>query len=206
MQAVSEPGSGTVLLERGENFHPIDWSPDGKYLLLQAYGTGTAADNIDLWFVQPTKGSEPRPFVQQYGLQAQGQFSPNGRWVAYTSNESGRAEIYVRPFPSGHARTQVSSHGGAQPRWRADGRELFYVANDGTLMAVPMGAGTDMAPGTPVALFREPSLRLNNYVLFYGGAAAYAAAPDGSRFLVNRLTREPTAGPIHVVVDAAAIR
>ena len=204
LQEASEPGQGTLLFNPSENFHPIDWSPDGKYLLLQGYGTGTGADNIDLWIVEPREGATPRPVVKQPRLQSQGQFSPDGRWLAYTSDESGRPEIYLRSFPSGQARTQVSSIGGAQPRWRGDSRELFYVAPDGTVMAVPLSA--DGAPGTPITLFKEPSLRLNNYVFFYGGAAAYAASRDGKRFLVNRMTREPAAGPIQIVIDAAALR
>ena len=204
VQNATEPGLGTLLFNPVENFHPIDWSPDGKYLLLQGYGTGTGADNIDLWVVEPSEGAKPRPIVAQPQLQAQGQFSRDGKWLAYTSNESGRPEIYIRAFPSGQARTQVSSNGGAQPRWRGDSRELFYVGPDGTLMAVPLNA--DGVPGPPVALFKEPSLRVNNYVFFYGGAAVYAPSRDGQRFLVNRMTREPAAGPIQIVVDAAALR
>ena len=204
LQDAAEAGTGTVLLESPENFHPIDWSSDGKHLLLQGYGTGTGADNIDLWVMEPRQESQPRAFARQPTLQAQGQFSPDGKWVAYMSNESGRSEVYVQPFPSGQGRTQLSSGGGGQPRWRSNGRELFYVTIDGTVTAVPMG--TDGAPGTPVALFKEPSLRLNNYPFFYGGAAAYAVSRDGSRFLVNRLTKEPSAGPIQLVIDPAALR
>jgi Tol biopolymer transport system component len=204
LQDASEPGHGTVLFEPAENFHPIDWSPDGKYLLLQGYGTGTGADNIDLWIAEPRVGAEPRPLVRLPQLQSQGQFAPDGKWLAYTSDEGGRPEIYLRSFPTGQARTQVSSQGGAQPRWRGDSRELFYVATDGTLMAVPIGP--EGTPGPPVALFKEPSLRVNNYVFFYGGAAAYAVSRDGSRFLVNRLTKEPSVGPIHLVLDAAVLR
>jgi serine/threonine protein kinase len=204
LQNATEPGEGRLLFNPVENFHPIDWSPDGKYLLLQGYGTGTGADNIDLWIVEPREGATPRAIVAQPQLQGQGQFSPDGKWLAYTSTESGRPEIYVSAFPSGQARTQVSSSGGAQPRWRSDTRELFYVGPDGTLMAVPLSV--DGAPGTPTALFKETSLRVNNYVFFYGGAAAYAPSRDGQRFLVNRMTREPAAGPIQIVVDAAALR
>ena len=204
VQDASEPGQGTLLFQPVENFHPIDWSPDGKYLLLQGYGTGTGADNIDLWVVEPREGAQPRPIVKQSRLQSQGQFSPDGKWLAYTSDESGAPQVYLRAFPSGEARTQVSANGGAQPRWRGDGRELFYIAPDGSLTGVTIGA--DGRPGTPVALFRERSLRVNNYLFFYGGAAGYDVARDGSRFLVNRMLREPAAGPVQIVLDAPALR
>ncbi len=204
VQEASEPGLGTLLFNPAENFHPIDWSPDGRHLLLQGYGTGAGADNIDLWVVEPRAGAEPRPLVQQPALQSQGQFSPDGKWIAYTSDESGRPEVYLRSFPAGQARIQVSSAGGAQPRWRGDSRELFYVAKDGTVMAVPVGS--DGTPAAPIALFKEPSLRVNNYVFFYGGAAGYAVARDGLHFLVNRLTREPQTGPIQLVINPAGLK
>ena len=200
LQDASEPGSGTLLFQPIENFHPIDWSADGKHLLLQGYGTGTGADNMDLWIVEPRPGATPQPIVKQPRLQSQGQFSPNGMWLAYTSDESGRSEVYLRSFPSGTARTQVSSGGGSQPRWRGDSRELFYVATDGTMMAVSLGP--DGSPATPVRLFTEPSLRVNSSVFFYGGAAAYDVVADGSRFLINRMTKQPAAGPLHMVINA----
>ena len=204
LQDASEPGNGTLLFQPIENFHPIDWSADGKYLLLQGYGTGTGADNMDLWIVEPRPGATPQAIVKQPKLQSQGQFSPDGKWLAYTSDESGRSEVYLRSFPSGTARTQVSSSGGAQPRWRGDGRELFYVAADGTMMAVSLGA--DDTPATPVRLFTEPSLKVNNSVFFYGGAAAYDVSADGSRFLINRMTKQPAAGPLQMVINALALR
>ncbi len=83
-----------------------------------------------------------------------GQFSPDGRWVAYQTNESGRFEVVVQPFPAAGSKWQVSTAGGVAPRWRADGKELYFLAPDATLMAVPVtAAGTSFEAGTPVALF-----------------------------------------------------
>jgi hypothetical protein len=98
----------------------------------------------------------------------------------------------------------VSSDGGGQPRWRADGRELFYVSLSGAVMAVPLSIENgELAPGRPVTLFTEPSLKTNNSIFFYGGAAGYDVTADGSRFLVNRMMRTPGAGPLHVIVNWA---
>jgi serine/threonine protein kinase/Tol biopolymer transport system component len=199
----NESGAGRIIASGDRNFHPIDWSRDGKTILLQAYATGTGADNLDLWSMPADASGAPQPYLEEaQGGQAQGQFSPDGRWVAYTSDESGRVEVYVRAYPSGQGRSQVSASGGAQPRWRRDGRELYYVSPSGTLMAVPVTNPKEFAAGVPVPLFTASSLRVNNSMFFYGGAAAYDVDRDGRRFLVNHLKREPTAGPIHVVLNA----
>jgi Tol biopolymer transport system component len=122
--------------------------------------------------------------------------------VAYTSNESAQQEVYVRARGAGESRFQISSNGGAQPRWRGDGRELFYVSSTGDVMAVPLTVdGAELRPERPVVLFNEPSLKTNSSLFFYGGAAGYDVAADGRRFLVNRMIRAPGPGPIHVVVN-----
>jgi eukaryotic-like serine/threonine-protein kinase len=193
---------GRVLASGVENYHPVDWSADGADVLLQGYRTGAGVDDIDLWVLPIKKGGPPRPFLVAPFSQAQGQFSPDGRWIAYTSDESGRLEVYVRPYPSGDARWQVSSQGGAQPRWRADSRELFYVNPGGTVMSVQVGRGADFTASAPVALFTDAGLRVNNSLFFYGGAHGYDVAADGKRFLVNHLTRVPSGGPMTIVLNA----
>ena len=200
--AAGESGPGRVIASGNRNFHPIDWSRDGRTILLQAYATGTGADDLDLWSLPADASAAPRPYLEQQHAQSQGQFSPDGRWVAYTSDESDRVEVYVRAYPSGDMRSQISASGGGQPRWRRDGGEIYYVSPAGTMMAVPVLDLKEFAAGAPVALFNEPSLRINNSVFFYGGAAAYDVDREGRRFLVNHLKREPTAGPIHVVLNA----
>jgi serine/threonine protein kinase/Tol biopolymer transport system component len=203
VQPVGEGGRGKVLATGGRNLHPIDWSRDGDRLLLHAYATGSGADDMDLWVLPVRDNATPVPFIQGPFAQAQGQFSPDGRFVAYSSDESGRTEVYVRAFPTGEGRRQISAQGGAQPRWRSDGREIFYVSPSGTVMAVALSvSSSELTAGSPVPLFTEPSLRVNNSMFFYGGAAGYDVSRDGKRFLVNRLIREPTAGPLHVVLNA----
>jgi Tol biopolymer transport system component len=200
--AAGESGPGRVIASGNRNFHPIDWTRDGRTILLQAYATGTGDDDLDLWSLPADASAAPRPYLEQRHAQSQGQFSPDGRWVAYTSDESDRVEVYVRAYPSGDMRSQISASGGGQPRWRRDGGEIYYVSPAGTMMAVPVLDLKEFAAGAPVALFNEPSLRINNSVFFYGGAAAYDVDREGRRFLVNHLKREPTAGPIHVVLNA----
>ena len=201
VQNTAGAGGSRVVASGHENFHPIHWSRDGA-LLLHAYATGTGADDLDLHLLDPGPDAKPRPFVVQPFSQAQGQFSPDGDWVAYSSDESGRLEVYVRPRDGRELRWQISAAGGGQPRWRTDGRELFYVSLDGTVMSVPIRTTkNEVTAEAPAPLFTEPSLRVNNNLYYYGGAAGYDVAADGSRFLVNRLTREPAAGPIHLVLN-----
>jgi Tol biopolymer transport system component len=201
VQATIGSAPPRVILEGPHNYHPIHWASDGT-LLLHAYATGGGADDLDLYLLAPGEEVTPTPLIVSRGFQAQGQFSPDARWIAYTSNESGRPEVYVRPRDGRALQWQISSEGGAQPRWRGDGREIFYVSLDGTLTAVPVTLSPDdVTAGVPVPLFTEPTLRTNNNVFYYGGAAAYDVTPDGKRFLVNRLTQEPTAGPLHLVLQ-----
>jgi len=120
-------------------------------------------------------------------------FSPDGRWVAYQSNESGRLEVYVRPFPGPGGQWQISTRGGIQPRWSTNGKELYYIAVDGTLMAAANAVrGAALEPGVPAALFQPR--------IFGGGTNAnnkqqYDIASDG-RFLINITTDDAAASPI----------
>jgi Tol biopolymer transport system component len=125
----TEPES--LLLATPENKAPVDWSPDGRFLLFRSPGKATG---FDLWALPMDGDRKPFPVVQTDFEERDGQFSPDGKWVAYQSNESGRMEIYVQPF-SGGRRELISAGGGAQVRWRHDGKELFYIALDGPLMA-----------------------------------------------------------------------
>ena len=126
------------------------------------------------------------------------QFSPDGRWVAYQTNESGRFEVVVQPFPGAGGKWLVSTAGGVAPRWRADGKELYFVAPDATLMAAPVtAAGTSFEAGTPVALFPTRIVE--------GGSVTqnrpqYAVARDG-RFLINQPVADATATPITLILN-----
>jgi Tol biopolymer transport system component len=197
------------LLVSQQNKTPLDWSRDGRFLLFSVLDAKTQSD---LWVLPmaPSNGSadarKPFPIVQTSFDETQGQFSPDGRWIAYTSNESGRDEVYVRPFSEAGGKSQVSTGGGSQPRWRADGKELFYVAADAHLMAVPVRAtseGRAIDPGTPLMLF--PTHLANGAGISltgYQSRALYAVTRDG-RFLMNAST-DPAAAdipPLTVVLN-----
>jgi eukaryotic-like serine/threonine-protein kinase len=148
---------------------------------------------------------KPFPFLQSSFSKVWGQFSPDGRWVAYESNESGRFEIYVRRFvkPGGAADStaaqagqwQVSTAGGISPTWRADGKKLFYIDPAGMMMAAPItDTGSTVVPGTPVALFEANVLGGGNDS---GQGRQYDVAPDG-RFIINRVL-DAASSPITLI-------
>jgi Tol biopolymer transport system component len=110
-----------------------------------------------------------------------GRFSPDGKWVAYASNESGRWEIYVTSFPEAHGKWQLSNGGGDQPKWRSDGKELFYMAPDGKIMVTSVNLGATFDAGTPTALFQANPREMNAT----SEQANYDVSKDGQRFLIN---------------------
>lgn len=172
--------------------YPSDWSRDGKYILYRR--------TTELW-VAEMPDLKTRPFVQGQGTAKNGQFSPDGKWVAYASNESGRWEIYVTSFPDARGRWQVSNAGGTQPRWRGDSKELFYLAADGKMMAVPIAAGAKFDAGPPVALFQANARELTAT----SELVSYDVAKDGQRFLINtQLKSAATTPPMTVVLNWSA--
>lgn len=167
-----------------------DWSPDGRFVLMQRFGVeSTTAWDLSVFSIADSKLTTfySTPFTDSSGA-----FSPDGRWVAYNSNESGRFEIYVLAFPGAGRRWQVSTDGGEAPRWRHDGRELYYIAPGGRMMAAPIERGDAFEAGTPRFLF-------NTQIKRYPGTL-YDASPDGQKFLVNTSLEDP-ALPITVVLD-----
>jgi dipeptidyl aminopeptidase/acylaminoacyl peptidase len=185
--SVSSPGAERVLLESPENKNAWDWSPDGRWILYSALTPNTARD---LW-VLPLEGERtPVAVAQTAAEETNARFSPDGRWIAYQSNESGQHEIYVQPFPGSGVRSQISTGGGTRPQWARNGKGLFlfYLDQSDRVTTVPVTPnGPRVEPGTPVALFRLPR------------GAAYEAAPDGQRFLINEITKEPS--PITVLLN-----
>jgi Tol biopolymer transport system component len=195
VKSVDDPKPEELLLKTNQNKAPVDWSRDGRYVLYRSPGKTTG---FDLWALPMDGDRKPFPVVQTNFEERDGQFSPDGKWIAYQSNESGRVEIYVQPFPTGR-REPISNGGGAQARWRPDGKELFYIALDGRLMAVPIRldtAGRAFEAGLPVPLF---ATHMGGAIQ---GATAqqYAVSPDGQRFLMSTIaeTRTP---PITVVLN-----
>jgi Tol biopolymer transport system component len=177
---------GTALNER----FPV-WSPDGRVLLYQIFSPETKRDLF--YRERQSDGSlgEPAAFLQTPFHEGAAQFSPDGRFVVYVSDESGRPEVYVRSFPDGGGKWQVSTNGGTAPRWRRDGTEIFYV-EQGKLMALRAASRPGVSPPPPVLLFRGPALARDFY-------PAYDVTADGQRFVVQESpsVKEPLA--IHVV-------
>ena len=176
-----QPSDGTgkaeVLAMRGGVLAPSGFSPDGNHLVFREDRRETGHDLLMLT-VNPRGVT---PLLETRANELNGVVSPDGKWLAFQSDESGSPEVYVRPFPDVNSgRWQVSASGGRTPQWRRDGRELFYVGSDNAMMAVAIEPGAAFASGTPVRLFR------GNY--FLGGANSigrtYDVAPDGRRFLM----------------------
>jgi Tol biopolymer transport system component len=187
----SGAGSEELLLESADLKRTADWSSDGRFILYNVLSDSAAA----LW-IQPLEGDR-KPFVflkTSFRVQG-GQFSPDGRWITYMSNESGRYEIYVRPFPGPSGQWQVSTAGGSYPRWGPSGKEIDYIAPDGTLMAAPIAVeDAAIEPGRPTALFQTR--------IFGGGTNVstgpqYDVSRDG-RFLINTVLDE-AAAPITLI-------
>ena len=159
-------------------------SRDGRFLAYSASG--------DVW-VLPLAGGEPVAFLQTPFAEGDPAFSPNGRWIAYGSNESGQSQIYVQSFPKGGGKYLISLAGGTEPRWRGDGRELFFLAPDGTMMAAGIDTAKDFQATVPQPLFRTgiTSTRDNH---------PYVVSKDGARFLIPVIERA-TPTPITVTLN-----
>jgi dipeptidyl aminopeptidase/acylaminoacyl peptidase len=200
-------GTREELLVRGS---PSDWSADGRFLL---YTDVDPKNQGDIWILpdplNKSRARKPVPFLQTPSDESQAQFSPDGRWVAYTSNESGRYEIYLRPFPTpasaSGVKWRVSSSGGQQPRWRRDGRELFYL--EGLLprlqlMAIPVSPGPrPIAPdATPRALFEYRARSLLPQL----NAFSYSPSSDG-RFLISAFADQEVRPTLNVMVNWPAL-
>ena len=166
-----------------------DWSPDGRFVLFSSQSPTTARD---IWALPLEGDRKPFVLVQSAFEERDVRVSPDGRWIAYQSNETDRAEVFVHPFPGPGRNSQISTNGGLLPQWRGDGREIFYMPLDNRLMAAPVtldATSTSVDAGIPVALFPVRP------------GAAFAAAPDGQRFLINAPTDDATASPITVVLN-----
>lgn len=172
----------------------LSWTRDRRYALLLRIGAQGETDIAAVATADEPR--EVRVANSQYA-ETEGQFSPDGRWVAFVSNESGRPEVYVQSFPDARARTQVSTAGGAQVRWSADGREISYVAPDGRMMTVSIAlGGASPEVKVPVALFQT---HLASGVNVLGNKPQYAVARAG-RFLLNTAI-ESASPPIVVAVN-----
>ena len=187
---VSSTGKDTLLLQSELPKFPLDWSRDGHFLLFRQISPQT---NHDI-FVLPTTGErKPFPYLQTPAMENGGAFSPDGNWIAYNSDESGRVEVYVESFPTHGGKRQISVAGGSGPRWRADGKELYYYSLDGRLMAVSVtGGGASLTTGTPTVLFAfRPAAATTG--------PSYAVTRNGERFLLSAIVETDARAPLSVV-------
>ncbi len=194
----SGAGADELLLASDQNKSPSDWSSDGRFLVFRSQDSQTG---YDLWILPITGDKKPFLFLKTPFEERDGQFSPDGKWIAYQSNESGRFEIYVQPFPGPGGKFQISTNGGAQPRWNKNGKEIFYVSLDSKMMAAPVKLLPDsqsLETGTPVALF---PVRIAGGPVFGNNKQQYAVSSDGQRFLVNLAVDEGAASPITVIYN-----
>ena len=154
--------------------------------------TGTFPATSDIWALPLFGDRKPFPVVQTEFSEGQGTFSPDGQWIAYTTDETGQPNVYVQPFLRAGGKHRISPNGGRNPHWRADGRELFYLDATGTMMAVPIDLTASSPAGLPKTLFPAGVVSTNNM---------YAVTKDGQRFLVNRRQNAATATPLTVIVN-----
>ena len=185
------------LIRSTHNNQPTDWSPDGR---LVVYASLNPRTQWDLWLLPMSavdSDRKPVPLLETEFNEHLGRLSPNGRWLAYVSDESGTNEVYVRAFPKPETVRRISANGGSEPRWRGDGKELFFLAADQRLMGVIVESEAGFEIGTPAALFtiRTGSTRNNGYDV------NYTVTRDGLRFLVSAVTEDVTPLRTKIVIN-----
>ena len=194
----SGAGADELLLESDQTKSPTDWSSDGRFLLFRNQDPQTG---FDLWVLPLSGDKKAFPFLKTPFEEREGQFSPDGNWIAYQSNESLRFEIYVQPFPGPGGKFQISANGGAQPRWNKNGKEIFYVSLDSKMMAAPVKSSPDgrsLETGTPAALF---PVRIAGGPVPGSNKQQYAVSSYGQRFLVNLAADEDAPSPITLIYN-----
>ncbi len=180
---------------QSDDIFPNSWSLDDQQILC----TRQTSSGYYLELM-PVSGGETTRFLTSKGSETNGQISPDGKWVAYASDESGNWEIYVTSFPSAAGKWQVSRGGGTEPRWRGDGKEIFYIGPGGMLMVVPANSASIFATGTPVPLFQiRGRAPISSTDVF-----SYDVAKDGKRFLVNRYVKPEHVAPLTILLHAVS--
>ncbi|MFZ0062453.1 MAG: protein kinase [Pyrinomonadaceae bacterium] len=191
LKAAGGAGEEQVIYKSEASKFPTDWSSDGKSILFENWKKGG-----QVWILTRTSDWEAKPVLQTESFsQFQAVFSPNGRFVAYVSNESGRAEVYVQTFPTSGDKWQVSTAGGGYPRWR--GKELYYVTEDGRLMAVETTTEGKFNLGVPKQLLQT------NIKMIGGLGYPFSVSPDGQRFLINTRVEASNLAPMTIVLNWA---
>jgi Tol biopolymer transport system component len=180
--AISVGGETFISGDATDASLPMDWSSDGKYVVFIRRAAANAPVQ-NLWYQPLSVDTKPQIYLESQSVKTEAQFSPDGRWLAYTTNESGSFQVVVQSFPDPKiSKTVTTRNGGSQPRWRRDGRELFYLAADGKLMSVPVKTGDMFEIGSETALFQTPLT--GPTVNFGAGPFRYDVTADGKRFLI----------------------
>jgi dipeptidyl aminopeptidase/acylaminoacyl peptidase len=179
-----------ALLSSDEPNEPTDWSSDGRFLLFTRQDPVTLKD---LWALPLFGDRKAFPVLQTPFIEEQAHISPDGQWIAYVSNESGKWEVYLQGFPRSNRKWPISTAGGSQPRWRRDGREIYFVDPKSTLYAVGVNLGAKVQIAQPRNLF---PISLGDYAM----AGRYAVTADGERFLVNIDDNSDTQA-IHIIIN-----
>ena len=195
-QSISGEQGARLLLESPQHKIPTSISRDGRFLLYTSATIGSTRG--DVWVLPLTGERTPYPLIRRAFDQEQAQFSPDGRWVAYVSNESGRQEVLVRPFAPASAHdpesagesVTVSRSGGTAPRWRADGKELFFITPEDAIVSVPVSVRPVLEVGSPTTLFHAPGI-----------ATDWGVSADGSRFLVMTPERSTASTSLSLIFD-----
>jgi Tol biopolymer transport system component len=199
VRSVSGAAEPTALLEATRPRWPRDVSPDGSVLLYQEWSASTRGD---LKVLSLSGERRPRDFIASPFDDDEGAFSPDGRRVAYVSDESGRKEVFVASFPDPSQRIRISSDGGSQPRWSRDGRELYFVSKTTTMMATPFDPSTGVPTAPPARLFDAPiSYAFGSHV-----PLRYDVAPDGRFLIIVRASKAPPPPLVLVLNWQAALR
>jgi eukaryotic-like serine/threonine-protein kinase len=192
-----KPSNGTgkedLLFGSESNKSPDDVSRDGRYLLFE--NVNPASAQSELWVLPLTGERKPKPYLQTESFLTHAAISPDGHWVAYSSDESGGRDIFVQSFPEAGAKFQISNDGGDCPVWRNDGKELFYFGASDSIVAVPVETGAKFRAGAPYALFHVSLPNLGGFRTVFG------LSPDGQRILVNQLLEGTSRTPVSVVAN-----
>jgi serine/threonine protein kinase len=188
-KAASGGGSEEVILASTEEKAPDDWSRDGQFIVYESFNSKTKWDLL----LFRTADKSASPLLQSDFNERQAHFSPDGKYIAYTSDKSGSFGVYVQTFPLSGSEWRISTGVGAQPRWRSDGRELFYIGPDRKLMVVEVKLGPQFQAGVPKPLFDTRVLTVSDF------RNHYVVTADGQRFLINSITQERATTPIDIV-------
>ena len=194
-KAADGSGSERVVLESNNEVEiPSGFSPDGRYLVYEKRDLNNNQNSVDLWVLPLFGDGKPFPIVQTLFDDAWGTVSADGKWMAYQNNETGRTEVYITAFPGGGAKWQVSTNGGVQPKWRRDGKELFFLDSGDNLVAVDVDTSSKAVRlGVPHSLFQAVAVQRQ--------AGVYDVAADGKKFLINSGNQKEASEPFTLVLN-----